>query len=49
MIAPSIPMAKYMAKILEKLTGEKPYLVHNDEQGSHALIDDLKITTKIGL
>ena len=45
-IAPSIPMAKYMAKILEKLTGEKPYLVHNDEPGSHALIDIFKDNDK---
>ena len=35
-----------MAKILEKLTGEKPYLVHNDEPGSHALIDVFKDNDK---
>lgn len=45
-IAPSIPMAKYMAKILEKLTGEKPYIVHNDESGSHNLIDVFKNNDK---
>ena len=33
-IAPSIKVAEYMSKILFKLTGEKPILVHSDDSNS---------------
>ena len=45
-IAPSIKVAEYMSKILLKLTGEKPILVHSDDSNSEDKISAFRNSNK---
>ena len=45
-IAPSIKVAEYMSKILFKLTGEKPILVHSDDSNSEDKISAFRNSNK---
>ena len=45
-IAPSIKVAEYMSKILLKLTGEKPILVHSDDSNSEDKISAFRNSSK---
>lgn len=45
-IAPNIPVAEYMAALLEKLEGEKPALVHSQMANAEARIAAFKNTDK---
>lgn len=45
-IAPNIPVAEYMAAILEKLENEKPVLVHSQMANAEARIASFKNTNK---
>jgi len=45
-IAPSIKVAEYMSKILLKLTGEKPILVHSDDTNSEDKISAFRNSNK---
>lgn len=41
-IAPDIPTAKYMAKVIEVYLKEKPVVVHSKDKSSSSLIEDFK-------
>jgi superfamily II DNA or RNA helicase len=45
-IAPSIEVAKYMARLIEIIEGEKPTLVHSQESGVESKIKAFKNTDK---
>lgn len=45
-IAPSIPVAEYMALLLEELDGEKPVLVHSQSANSEGKISSFKNNNK---
>tara|TARA_A200000113_G_C8787369_1_gene329709 strand:- start:106 stop:963 length:858 start_codon:yes stop_codon:yes gene_type:complete len=45
-IAPSIKVAEYMSKLLEKLTGEKPILVHSEHTNAEDKIDAFRHSKK---
>jgi superfamily II DNA or RNA helicase len=45
-IAPSIPMAEYMAKLIELIDGEPPAIVHSQLQNVEGKIDAFRNTTK---
>lgn len=45
-IAPSIPVAEYMAELLEKLDGEKPLIVHSQQANPEAKIAAFRNTDK---
>ena len=45
-IAPSIPMAEYFAKIIETMEGEKPTIVHNEVKNPEAKIGGFRNSKK---
>lgn len=45
-IAPTIPMAEYMALLIEKMDGEKPSIVHSQLQNAENRIDAFRHTDK---
>jgi superfamily II DNA or RNA helicase len=45
-IAPNIPMAEYMANLIELIEGERPFLVHSDLPNSESKIKAFRNTDK---
>jgi len=45
-IAPSIPMAEYMAKLIEEIEGERPIIVHNEAPAPEGRINAFRNTDK---